>query len=100
MLRWGRRRAGLTQRELAIRAGVSQPTVARIEGGLAAPRAETLDRLLRACGLMLDAIPLEGTGVDRTVLREQLAASPEQRAAFAQRGAQVRSELARAAERG
>lgn len=98
MLRWARRRAGLTQRELGARTGVSQPTIARIERGREVPRVDTLDRLLRACGLMLEAIPLEGTGVDRTLLRQQLARPPDGRAAFAQRGAEARSELAAATE--
>lgn len=36
--------------ELAERAGTSKPTVSRYENGLVDPRAETLERLLHACG--------------------------------------------------
>jgi len=50
----GRLLAGLTQAELAIRAGTSQPAVARYEAGQASPSAVTLTRLLRACGYDLE----------------------------------------------
>jgi transcriptional regulator with XRE-family HTH domain len=79
MLRDARRRAGLSQRELARRAGVPQPTVARIESGVVVPRVDTLDRLLRVCGLGLGGVPRPGSGVDRTPIRELLALSPRQR---------------------
>lgn len=57
-----RTRAGLTQRELARRAGTAQSVVARIEGGGASPSWETLSRLLEAAGFALDASlrPLSG----------------------------------------
>ena len=50
LLRRARRRAGLTQRQLAERAGTSQAMVARIEGGRQAPSLSTLRRLTDACG--------------------------------------------------
>lgn len=78
-LRWARRRAGLTQRELAERTGVSQPTIARIETGRTTPRVDTLDRLLRATGMMLEVVPLQGVGIDRTQIREMLDLTPVQR---------------------
>lgn len=45
-----RRAAGLSQRELARRAGTSQPAVARYERGSMAPSWQTLERLAAACG--------------------------------------------------
>lgn len=45
--------AGLTQTQLAARAGTSQPAVNRYERGFALPSIPTLERLLRACGLEL-----------------------------------------------
>jgi transcriptional regulator with XRE-family HTH domain len=45
--------AGLSQRELARRAGTSQAMVARIERGQQSPSVATLERLVRACGLEL-----------------------------------------------
>jgi transcriptional regulator with XRE-family HTH domain len=50
-LRALRRRADLSQRELAQRSGVPQPTLARIESGRATdPRFRTVERLVRAAG--------------------------------------------------
>jgi uncharacterized protein len=48
LLQEARRSAGLTQAELARRAGTSQAMVARYETGIASPTVRTLQRLLRA----------------------------------------------------
>jgi len=85
LLREARRRAGLGQRELARRAGIPQPTLSRIERGLASPRFETLDRLLRECGAALDLVPRAGRDVDRTLIRHRLALTPAERARLAVR---------------
>lgn len=74
-----RRRAGLTQRQLAQRTGVAQPAIARIEAGRVTPRVDTLDRLLRECGYAVRAEPVLGAGVDRTQIVELLRLSPRQR---------------------
>jgi predicted transcriptional regulator len=79
MLRHARRRAGLTQRQLAANVGIPQETIARIEAGRADPRVETLDRLLEGCGFGLESMPRLGIGVDRTQIRELLAMSPADR---------------------
>jgi predicted transcriptional regulator len=49
-LRELRRRAGLTQKQLASRAGVSQALIARIEAGKVDPSLSTLRRILAALG--------------------------------------------------
>lgn len=49
-----RDRTGLTQSELAQRAGTSQAAVARYESRKVSPSASTLIRLLRAAGLELE----------------------------------------------
>jgi len=74
-----RRRAGLTQRRLAAATGVAQPTIARIERGHEVPRVDTLDTLLRACGDTVEAVPLAGVGLDRSVIRQLLRLSPAER---------------------
>jgi transcriptional regulator with XRE-family HTH domain len=56
-LRDARRRAALTQTELARRAGTSQATVSAYEHGRKAPSVETLARLLAATGTRLTAAP-------------------------------------------
>lgn len=78
-IRLARRRAGLTQRELASRTGVHQPDIARIESGRVTPRVDTVDRLLCACGERLDAVPLPDDGVDRSQIRERLRWTVERR---------------------
>lgn len=52
-----RRRAGLTQAELARRAGVSRPTVNAYERGRREPGAEALAGLLAAAGFRLTLTP-------------------------------------------
>lgn len=49
-----RRRAGLTQRELAERAGTTQSSIARWESGRSEPSFANVIRLLRLCGFVLD----------------------------------------------
>jgi transcriptional regulator with XRE-family HTH domain len=76
VLRQARRRAGLTQRDLAAWAGVPQSRVAKIESGAVIPRVDTLDRLLEACGEGLESGPRPGIGLDRSGYRELLRKSP------------------------
>lgn len=52
-LRSARRRAGLSQRELAVAARTSQTTVSAYESGRKSPSVRTLERLLGACGASL-----------------------------------------------
>jgi transcriptional regulator with XRE-family HTH domain len=78
-LRWARLTAGLSQRELAEKAGIPQSTIGRIETGKIDPRTSTLSRLIRACGYDLEVEPLLGVGVDRSQIQERLALSPWQR---------------------
>lgn len=54
LVREARRRAGLTQRELAERAGTTQSAVARLESGRTDPSFETVLRMIRLCGYRLD----------------------------------------------
>lgn len=54
LVREARRRAGLTQRELAERAGTTQSAVARLESGRTRPSFDTVLRMIRLCGFRLD----------------------------------------------
>ena len=76
---FARLKAGLTQRQLAERAGISQPAIAKIESGRSSPRVDTLTRLLKPCGFRLTIEPQRGVGVDRTAMRELLRLTPEER---------------------
>jgi transcriptional regulator with XRE-family HTH domain len=54
LLRQARRRRGLSQAELARRAGTSQPVISAYERGHRDPSTETLRRLLAAAGERLE----------------------------------------------
>jgi transcriptional regulator with XRE-family HTH domain len=51
-----RRRAGLSQRDLAGKAGVPQSSISRIERSQISPTVDTLERLLRACDQELEPV--------------------------------------------
>jgi transcriptional regulator with XRE-family HTH domain len=80
MLRTVRRRHGLTQKQLAIRARTSQAAISRIERGLVSPGVDTLAELLRLMNeeLVLDARPVDW-GHDVTLIRPLLALTPDER---------------------
>ena len=73
LVRTARRRANLTQAQLAERAGLSQAEVARLERAGSNPTAATLERLLRATGHRLE-LAARSTPSDETQLRERLDA--------------------------
>jgi len=74
-----RRRAALTQRELAERVGTSQPVIARWESGHVDPGFETLRRVVRHAGfnLLVGLRPYDAA--DLAQAKEMLKLSPAQR---------------------
>jgi transcriptional regulator with XRE-family HTH domain len=84
LLREARTRAGLTQRELAKRAGTAQSVVARIERRQSDPSWQTLERLLAAAGFSLHSElavrPTTGSHMLQDVARV-LSLTPEERLA-------------------
>ncbi|HEU4700899.1 MAG TPA: helix-turn-helix transcriptional regulator [Conexibacter sp.] len=70
-IRAARERAGLTQTQLAQRAGTSQATLSAYERGRKAPSVETLGRLLAASGTRLTTAPASAPVIRPT--RAQLA---------------------------
>jgi transcriptional regulator with XRE-family HTH domain len=87
LLSYARRSAGFSQRELAMRSGIPQPAIARIESGRSTPRLDTIASLLRACGLKIGLEPAAGEGVDRTAIRRLRRLTPAERAEIAVREA-------------
>ena len=79
LLRQARRRVGMSQRDLARVTGMPQPAIARIERGAVTPGIDTLERLLAGVGMTLEVVPRPGIGVDRTLVREALRKTPEER---------------------
>lgn len=80
LLKQARRKAGLTQAQLARRLRVSQAAVAKLERPDANPTVRTLDNALWATGhrLTLGATPCR-PGVDESLIRQHLELPPAQR---------------------
>jgi len=89
LLREARLRAGLTQAELAERAGTARSQISRYERGDVLPSLEVLRRLIRACGLEL-GFRIFGADIDdhdSTLIAQTLPLTPEQRVNRAVRAA-------------
>ena len=101
LLRDARRRHGLTQRQLAIRARTSQAAISRIERAVVSPTVETLGELLWLMNeeLELGASPVDW-GHDATLNQSNLAVEPETRirrnVVWANRLAEIRGVASRA----
>jgi transcriptional regulator with XRE-family HTH domain len=78
LIREARRRAGLSQQDLAGRAGLHQPAIARWEGGRTEPSLATLIRVVTACGFEL-RLRLTPAAHDEPSTFQNLVLSPEQR---------------------
>ncbi len=80
LLREARRRHGVTQAQLAIRAGTKQSAISRIESDKASPTVDTLRELLHLLGEDLALGSQERDwGIDRTLIRERFALTPAER---------------------
>lgn len=80
LLRGTRRRHGLTQRQLAMRAQTSQAAISRIERGVVSPSVDTLAELLWMMNeeLVLQVVQIDW-GFDTDLLEANLSLSPEER---------------------
>ena len=79
LIREARRRAGLTQRELAERLGTTQSAIARLERGRTEPSYQRVAAALRACGLELVPQLLPADDSDWSVASTNLAVDVEAR---------------------
>lgn len=93
LLREARRRRGVSQERLAIRASTTQSAISRIERDQVSPTVETLRGLLHMLSedLVMDAVERDA-GIDRSMTRANLSLAPGARfararefAAFVQR---------------
>lgn len=91
LIREARQRAGLTQAELARRAGLAQPAIARWEAGRSAVSLDDVVRLVRLCGLDLEFHVVERDGSDMAQAARLSRLSGQQRLA---RHAKVVEQLA------
>jgi transcriptional regulator with XRE-family HTH domain len=85
LIREARRRAGLTQAELATRAGVPQSTIGRIESGARVPSTALAERLVRAAGYELRVGLGELDAETDSLFERTLERTPRQRIADAAR---------------
>jgi predicted transcriptional regulator len=79
LIRRARKAAGLTQAELASRAGMRQPEIARLESRGANPRLSTLKRVVAAAGHRLKLDLDEDFGLDETLITASLRQTPDER---------------------
>ena len=102
VVREARRRAGLSQAELAQRAGVPKSTVGRIESGARVPSTEMVESLVRAAGLVVSISLSEPDPGTDSMFERTLRRSPAERLADATRVARFvlrgRHEVAAAAD--
>ena len=79
VVREARRRAGLTQQQLADRLDTSQSVIARWESGKAQPSLENLERVVGACGFELRLGIGEADPGERSLIERNLALDPTAR---------------------
>jgi transcriptional regulator with XRE-family HTH domain len=80
LLREARRRHGVSQARLAVRAGTTQSAISRIERDQISPTVETMRSLLHLLGDDLELRVVEpDSGVDRSMIRERLKLTPGDR---------------------
>src|SRR5438477_10153597 len=74
LVREARRRAGLTQAELAARAETTQSAIARLESGRTSPSLEQVERLLRLSGfqLIVELAPYDDSDIIQAEARLRL----------------------------
>ncbi|HEX4867125.1 MAG TPA: helix-turn-helix domain-containing protein [Acidimicrobiales bacterium] len=85
LIRRARHRAGLSQRDLAARAGTSHAAIAQYETGVKVPRTDTLERILQAAGFAPDVTLRprpDGPPADREAKGRELLAALELAALF------------------
>lgn len=79
LIRKARRRAGITQRQLARRLGTSQPVIARWERGHRSPDYDVVRRAVLMCGFELRPTLVERDLQDEATLDYSLSLTPLER---------------------
>jgi transcriptional regulator with XRE-family HTH domain len=80
LLKDARRRHGVSQKQLAMRASTTQSAISRIERDRVSPSVETLRELLYLLGEDLElGVSRRDSGIDRTLNARNLTRSPTER---------------------
>jgi transcriptional regulator with XRE-family HTH domain len=81
VLRDARHRAGISQKQLAIRTGIAAPSISRIENGHESPSFERFTACIEALGFeaCLELRPLSGSQADPAHLAAEAELTPAQR---------------------
>lgn len=79
LVREARRRAGLTQAELAERTGTTQSAIARLERGVGRPTMQRISELVEACGLELQVRLVPATAHDWSLVERNAALGTDER---------------------
>ena len=94
LVREARKRAGLSQAELARRVGTTQSVISRLERGTTAPSLQTISELVRACGFELGvSLARHDDDHDWSLVQQNLRLSPERRIQQVARAAKFMTEL-------
>ncbi len=99
LIREARRRAGLTQTELAARVGTTQSAIARLERGYGHPTMQRISELVEACGLELQVRLVPSDEHDWSLVARNAALDADERVARAMAGIRLAEEVRRAGER-
>jgi transcriptional regulator with XRE-family HTH domain len=93
LVREARKRAALTQAQLAERARTTQSAIARLESGRTSPALEDVERLLRLCGfqLIVQLAPYDDSDIVQAEAR--LRRRPDERIAELEAGLAFAREL-------
>jgi transcriptional regulator with XRE-family HTH domain len=98
LVREARRRAGLTQRELAELAGTTQSSIARLETGQTSPSFDLVVRLIKLCGFRLDVLLDPYDDSDLSQAEALLRGKADERVDDLESGLEFADELTRAYE--
>ena len=80
LLREARRRHGVSQARLAVRAGTTQSAISRIERDQVSPTVETMRSLLHLLDDDLELrVAQNDSRIDRSMIRERLKLTPSER---------------------
>jgi len=99
LVREARKRARLTQRELAARAGTTQSAIARLESGRTRPAFDEVLRLVRLCGMDLDVMLVQPDESDLAQARALRGLTPSERVDRAQHVARQLQRIREAGQR-